>query len=386
MNIVLLSPHFPEHQYRYALALKEQGARVLGLGDEPPHYLAPHVRAALSDYFHVSDLHHYDELLRACGQITWRYGKIDRIDSLNEYWLETEAALRTDFNVVGIQNHEIRLVKEKSEMKRLFQAHGIACARGETVATRQEALHFIAQTGYPVVLKPNVGVGASQTYKIESEAQLLAHFDQRPASGWIIEEYIAGQILTFDGLADRQGQPVFFTSMVYSDGVMEIVSRDDHVYFYTLRDIPSDLETLGRQLLEIFPVRERFFHFEFFRRHDTQELVALEVNLRPSGGPSVDLYNFSHDIDLYHEWANVVLHNHFNTQVERKYFCCYAGRKHNKTYRHSHAEILWHCGDRILYHDALPGVFRPAMGDYFYVFRSPEEAEILDMAQFIQAC
>jgi len=42
-------------------------------------------------------MHNYDEMLRALGYFTHRYGKIDRIDSLNEYWLETEARLRTDF-------------------------------------------------------------------------------------------------------------------------------------------------------------------------------------------------------------------------------------------------------------------------------------------------
>ena len=46
-------------------------------------------------------MHNYDELLRACGYFTHRYGKIDRLDSHTEYWMETEARLRTDFNVPG---------------------------------------------------------------------------------------------------------------------------------------------------------------------------------------------------------------------------------------------------------------------------------------------
>lgn len=387
MNIVLLSPHFPAQQYHYAQALKAQGARVFGLGDEPIQGLSAELAEVLDGYFYVSDLHHYDELLRTCGQITWHHGKIDRLESLNEYWLETEAALRSDFNIPGLKDEQMPAIKEKAEMKRLFQAHGVPCAAGILVGSLQQALDFGESQGYPLVLKPNIGVGASQTFKIADADSLRTYLSGPvPRGGWMLEAYIAGEIFTFDGLCDRSGHPVFYTSMVYSDGVMEVVNSDDHVAFYTLREIPADLEALGRQLLGIFPVQERFFHFEFFRQHSDKSLKALEVNLRPAGGPSVDMYNFAHDIDLYHEWANIVLHNHFNTRIERKYFCAYAGRKAHKPYRHSHDAIVarWH--HLLLEADTLPGVFRRAMGDYFYLLRSPDEREVLDAIAFIQAC
>ena len=385
MNIVLLSPHFPEQQARYASALAQQGACVIGVGDHPPQGLSAEVQSALSDYFYVSDLHHYDELLRTCGQIIWKYGRLDRLDSMNEHWLATEAKLRSDFNITGIKQEDIPIIKEKSEMKRLFVEHGIPCARGLVPDSLQEALSFAKEVKYPVVLKPNIGVGAASTYRIHNDAELIPYFSNVPDCGWIIEEFIDGEICTFDGLANRSGEAVFFTSMVYSGGVMDIVNQDDHVYFYTLREIPPDLEALGQKLLKIFPVKERFFHFEFFRRPSTQELVALEVNLRPPGGPSVDMFNFAHDIDLYHEWSNIVLHDHFNAPIERKYFCCYVGRKFNKSYRYTHQEILNQFGSELLHHAHLPGVFQKAMGDYYYLFRTREEERTLEIARYIQA-
>lgn len=384
MNVVLLSPHFPAHMSRYAAQLQRLGVQVIGLADEPTQFLSRDVRAALDDYVCVSDMHHYEELVRACGQITWRHGKIDRIDSLNEYWLETEAALRTDFNVTGIKNDGIRQIKAKSEMKRLFLQHGIPCARGQVVETLQEALSFAREVGYPVVLKPDIGVGASDTWRADDEATLQRLFQQKPAKSFILEEYIAGEICTFDGLADRSGQPVFYTSMKYSRGVMEIVLEDDHICYYTLRQVPPDLEALGRRLLEIFDVRERFFHFEFFRTPDGR-LVALEVNIRPPGGPSIDMMNFAHDLDLYSEWAHVLVHNHFNSPLRRKYFCGYAGRKHSKSYRHSHATIVDRLGERLMTHATLPAVFRRAMGDEYYLFRSESEDDLLACAALIQA-
>lgn len=385
MNVVLLSPHFPAHMARYAHHLKRLGVNVIGLADEPIHFLSADLRAALSDYVCVSDMHQYAELVRACGQITYRHGKIDRIDSLNEYWLETEAALRTDFNVTGIRNDTIRQVKAKSEMKRLFLKHGIACARGQVVASLQEAMAFVREVGYPVVLKPDVGVGASDTWRADDDASLQYLFQHKPDKSFILEEYIDGKIVTFDGLTDRSGQPVFSTSMVYSQGVMEVVNADDHIYYYTQRQIPSDLDALGRKMLGIFDVRERFFHFEFFRRHSDGQLVALEVNMRPPGGPSIDMMNYAHDLDLYSEWAHILVHNHFSAPVQRKYFCGYIGRKKGKTYRYGHDEIVRRFGPLLIQHAALPPIFRQAMGDEYYLLRSEAEADILAVAEFVHA-
>ena len=96
MNVVYLSPHFPLHYHQFCRQLKQAGANVLGVGDAPEHTLRPEVRESLTEYYHMPDMHDYDALVRACGYYTHRYGKIDRFESLNEYWLGTEARIRDD--------------------------------------------------------------------------------------------------------------------------------------------------------------------------------------------------------------------------------------------------------------------------------------------------
>jgi hypothetical protein len=105
------SPHFPNYRL-FCYHLHMLGVNVLGLADEPYDLLSPDLKASLTEYYRVNDMHSYDELVRALGYLTHRYGKIDRIDSLNEYWLETEARLRTDFNIRTLA--EINRVKRKS--------------------------------------------------------------------------------------------------------------------------------------------------------------------------------------------------------------------------------------------------------------------------------
>jgi ATP-grasp domain len=382
MNFVYLSPHFPPNYYLFCTNLQLLGVTVLGMADEPYELLRPELKAALKEYFRVNDMHSYDELLRALGYFTHRYGKIDRIDSLNEYWLETEARLRTDFNIPGLQVGDMARIKRKSVMKQVFTKAGIPTALGRVAKNLPDAKRLIQDIGYPVVAKPDIGVGAAKTYKIHNETELEQFFAQKPVVDYILEEFIDGIICTFDGITDRSGNPVFYTSHLYSQGIMETVNSDSHIYYYSLREIPTDLEEAGRRVLKAFDVRERFFHFEFFR-NPQGKIVALEVNMRPPGGMTTDMFNYACDIDIYKEWANIIVHDKFTSEFTRKYHCCYIGRKFNRSYVHSNEEITDAFGDKIMHQEAISGIFSAALGDYGYLIRSPDLDEIHSIAEYI---
>jgi len=384
MNFVYLSPHFPPNYYRFCVQLNRLGATVLGLADSPYDSLRPELKEALTEYYRVEDLHRYDQLLRGCGYFTHRYGKLDRIDSHNEYWLETEARLRTDFNMYGIKGGEIAAVKSKSLMKARFRDAGVAVARGAVARTLEEGKRIVGETGYPIVAKPDIGVGAIATCKISGATELERFYSEKPRVDYILEEFIDGGILSFDGLADRNGDPVFHTAHAYSQGVMEAVNNDDHLFYYSFREIPPDLEAAGRAVLRAFDVRERFFHFEFFRTNREGRIVALEVNLRPPGGLTTDMFNYANDIDIYHQWASVVVRNEFTARIRRPYHCGYIGRKRSKRYAHGHDDIMAAFGRCIVHHEEIDSIFRAAIGDTGYLVRSPDLEEILAAARYVQ--
>jgi hypothetical protein len=383
MNFIYLSPHFPPNYYFFCVHLRRLGANVLGLADPPYDSLRPELREALCDYYRVDDLHNYDQLLRGCGYFTQRHGKLDRIDSHSEYWLETEARLRTDFNLFGIRREDIASVKSKSRMKAMFRSAGVAVARGVIARTVEEGKRFARETGYPIVAKPDVGVGAIATYKLTCEAELERFFSRKPPTDYLLEEFIDGRIYSFDGLADKDGNLVFYAAHAYSQGVMEAVNNDEHLYYYSLREIPADLEAAGRCVLKAFGVRERFFHFEFFRTNRDARIVALEVNLRPPGGLTTDMFNYANDIDIYHQWASVVVRNEFTATASRPYHCGYIGRKRGKSYTRSHGDILAAFGHCIVHSEEIHSIFRAAIGDYGYLARSASLEEILGVARFI---
>jgi hypothetical protein len=382
MNIIFLSPHFPPHYFRFCRELKTAGANVLGIGDSAYNQLAAEVRQSLTEYYRITDLHDYDGLLRACGFFTHKYGKLDRIDSLNEYWLETEARIRDDFNIFGVGTREIDSIRRKSRMKAIFRQAGLKVAQGRVVHTREQALELIKETGYPVVAKPDDGVGALATYRLGSPKDLDHFLANKPGRDYIVEAFVAGKIFSFDGLADREGQPLFYTAHAFSQGIMETVNQNRHLFYYTLRDIPAALESAGRRCLKAFEVRERFFHIEFFETAP-DEYTALEVNMRPPGGYTTDMFNYAHDIDIYRIWAQLLVHNQSHVDYQRKYHCCYASRKNHLAYANSHEQVMRRCGSAILTVKHVPGVFSSALGDLGYLLRTPSFDEMMEIVSFI---
>ena len=188
MNFVYISPNFPEAFRWFCIRLADNGVRVLGIGDAPYEELHWDLKDHLTEYYRVNSLENYDEVLRAVGYFTGRYGKMDWIESNNEYWLELDAALRTDFNVTtGFKTVDMARIKQKSAMKEYYRRAGIPVARSAFATSQQAALKFIEEVGYPVVAKPDNGVGAIATYKWEKEQDVIDFFKNKPEVPYLME-------------------------------------------------------------------------------------------------------------------------------------------------------------------------------------------------------
>ena len=140
MNFVYISPQFPKTNWEFCDRLKQNGVTVLGIADVEYDELDEKLKNALTEYYRVSSLENYDEVLKAVGYFTFKYGKIDWLESNNEYWLEQDAKLRTDFNITtGIKTDKIQNIKEKSAMKSSYKKGEISTAAYHMVSTLPEA-------------------------------------------------------------------------------------------------------------------------------------------------------------------------------------------------------------------------------------------------------
>ena len=129
-NLVFISPNFPTNYWQFCHELRNNGMNVLGIGEQPYDELLPQLKQSLTEYYKVSNLENYDEVYRAVAFFAFKYGRIDFLESNNEYWLEQDAALRTDFNITtGFHTCDIPRIKYKSKMKEYYKKAGIVTAR-----------------------------------------------------------------------------------------------------------------------------------------------------------------------------------------------------------------------------------------------------------------
>lgn len=372
MNFVFFSPHFPATGSDFCDRLKKAGATVLGIGDAPYDGLDRKLKDALTEYYRIADMEKYDQTYRAMGHFIHKHGRIDRFESLNEHWLDLEAGIRTDFNIWGIRLDYVQNIKRKSRMRAAFRKAGVNVIAQKKTSERPGALEFIRRVGYPVVVKPDSGAGAAFTYKISNQKELDEFFRSKPEGvSFVMEEFIDGLVVTFDGLVNRDGEIVFAASTRYDGSIMDVVNKNLHMSYICRPDIPPEIEAEGRKIVKAFDLKERFFHIELFERKDGR-ILALEVNIRPPGGYMTDAINYSYDIDIYGEWANMVVNNSVSGNFKGKYYTAYASRKDHYRYRHSHQDVLAAHADKVVRHNEIEQIFSKAMGNYAYQLRSKD--------------
>lgn len=385
MNFVFISPHFPSHFWRFCAALNEKGIKVLGIADVPHDQLLPELQAALSDYYQVHSLEDGDAVLKAIGWFIHRHGRIDWIESNNEYWLAQDAWLRTMFNVTtGPQLDVMDSYKRKSAMKAVYKKAGIMSAPAIIATTLDDALGFIKKVGYPLVAKPDTGVGANDTYQINDEAQLRAFFHKQPLRPYLLEQFVNGEICSSDALIGSQGQPLYETGNITRVSVMDVVNEKIESIYMIVPQLAEDLEALGRRTVDAFQVKSRLVHFEFFRLKEDQEglgkkgdLLGLEVNMRPSGGFTPDMINYAGSVDIHRLFAEMVSQDRVHlVENRKKYFCVFVGLQDVRAYAHSHQDLIADWGHRIVHHDRMPEALSGAMGNQIYLAQCLSRDEV----------
>lgn len=386
-NFIFISPNFPTNYWRFCKELKANGLNVLGIGEQPYDELLPQLKESLNEYYKVSSLENYDEVYKAVAFFIHKYGRIDWLESNNEYWLERDAMLRTDFNITsGFQTSDMPKIKHKSKMKPYYKKANIPVARYHMVKELKDCEKFIKTVGYPVVAKPDNGVGASDTWKITDHDALVAFLENKVAGvEYIMEEFIKAEVQSYDAIIDSNGDPIFETGNVTCVSIMDIVNTKGDSLYYIQKYLPEDTKMQGRATVKAFGVKNRFVHFEFFRMLEDQEsmgkkgdVVALEVNMRPCGGFSPDMMNFANSVDVYKIYADMIAYDKTEITADGEHFyCAYAGLRDGKERVLSHEDIMAKYGAKMKMIERIPDAFAGAMGNQMYVanFDTLEEVE-----------
>ncbi len=384
-NIVFISPNFPVNYWQFCHELRCDGVNVLGIGDQPYNELSFELKSSLTEYYKVSSLEDYDQVYRAVAFFAFKYGRIDFLESNNEYWLEQDAHLRTDFNIPGgFRVEDVPRIKYKSGMKEYYRKAGIPTARFHMVGDAEGCRAFINEVGWPVIVKPDNGVGSAATYKLKNDEELSAFLAERDGRfPYIMEEFIDGTVNSYDAIYDSHGEPLFETGNITGISIMDIVNNNDNSIYHILKDLPDDTRAFGRAAAKSFGVASRFIHFEFFRLNRDQhigkkgDLVALEVNMRPSGGYTPDMINYAHSTNVYKIWADMVAFDRSEMPVGEHRFCACVGRRDGKHFRYSHEELASRYAKEMRMMERLSEALAGAMGNQLFlaVFDTQEQLD-----------
>ena len=393
MNFVFISPQFPDSYWNFCDRLKQRGVNVLGIGDSPYDSLSWQLKSCLTEYYRVDQMEDYDQMVRAMGYFTYKYGKIDWLESNNEYWLEQDAKLRADFNIqTGMMPEQVCIVRRKSTMKKYFEQAGVPVARYHMVSSYEQGIAFANTVGYPVFVKPDGGMGAEDSYKLSNEDDMRWFYSTKKDVPYIMEEFICGDIWSYDGISDSNGDIIFESCVSWPRSVADIVNNKDHLAYYTANMLPDDLREKGRATIKSFNVKSRFFHLEFFRLVEAKEglgnvgdIVALEVNMRPAGGWTPDMYNIANSVDVYSIWADMVVYDKTYVDLtQQKYYAVYASQRYGKPYVHNFDDIRARYAGKIVLDEEIPEALSGAMGNHMWTAKLDTEEEKDEFIRFVQ--
>ena len=384
-NFIFISPNFPASYWKFCAELKNNDMRVLGIGDCPYEELKQELRDSLHEYYKVASLENYDEVFRAVAFFTYKYGKIDWLESNNEYWLERDAKLRTEFHITtGFMESDMDRMKCKSAMKAYYAKAGIPTARYHVVDNYENTLAFAHRVGYPVIVKPDNGVGAASTYRLNSDEELNYFFATKDEHVYIMEEMVKGYVRTYDAIIGAGGEPIFESGNVTPLSLMDVVNTADNSIYYIVKELPEHMLDIGRRTVKAFGVENRFVHLEYFVLTEDQaglgkkgDVIGLEVNMRPAGGYTPDMYNFAYETDVYKIWADMIAFGKNTLAQDRpSHHCAFVGRRDGKNFVMNHEAVMAKYGSAMKMQGRIPDALSGAMANEMYVANFDTEEQL----------
>lgn len=323
MHVLFVAPAFPANQKEFVRALKQAGARVTGIGEDPAHWLPYDVSQWLDDYVQVHSVTDEQALTDAVRGVQAR-GWVDRLEATVEAHMLTTARVREICTIPGVSYEQTLICRDKTRMKEFMRRNGIATAQSRAAASEAEVRSFIAEVGYPIVIKPRDGAGASATWRIDREEDLPAALaDTGVAQGRsaAVEEFVTGHEGFYDTLTVNGEVRHEFISHYYPNVLEAMRTRWISPVIIVTNRIGSEgydeVKQMGRKVIRDLGLGTTPTHMEWF--FGEKGLKFSEIGVRPPGVGHWDLYCAANDIDLYREWADAIVHGQTWGRLSRQY-------------------------------------------------------------------
>lgn len=323
MHVVLVEPAFPKNQREFLRGLLSTGARVSAISERPPEALPSELREGLFQFERVRSVVDEHALAEAVKRLQQK-ARVDRLEATVEAHVLAAAHVREQLKIYGTTSKTAWLCRDKPAMKEAVRAAGVACAASARVASLADAEAFAKTNGYPLILKPLDGAGASGTAKVGNDAELRAACESlKVAQGRAvaIEEYLEGHEGFYDTLSVA-GKPVIDFACHYFPNVLEAMrTRWISPQIVVTNRVDSEpykeLRAMGQKVIGALGIWTSATHMEWF--FGQKGLRFSEIGCRPPGVGVWDLYCAANEFDLFAAWAHAIVHENVPFQPSRKY-------------------------------------------------------------------
>jgi formate-dependent phosphoribosylglycinamide formyltransferase (GAR transformylase) len=321
MNVIFIEPAFPPNQREFVRGLAAAGATVIGIGERPLDHLDPDLRGWMIHYHQVGNVTDVDAMTDVVRWVQNRLW-VDRLEASVEAHTMAAAQVRENCTIPGTSVRTAWLCRDKPSMKQALREVGVPTAASTAAQSASEVRDFAAQVGYPLILKPRAGAGASGTVRVDSDAELdaaLTNFGS--AESIAVEEFVEGHEAFYDTLS-IDGQPVYDFITHYYPNVLEAMrTRWISPQFVTTNRVDSvpeyaEVREMGRRVTRALGIGTSATHMEWF--FGPKGLRFSEIGCRPPGVRAWDLYAAGNDIDIYREWSNAIVHGNVDRPLSRR--------------------------------------------------------------------
>jgi len=312
MNVVLVEPFFPASQRQFARALAQAGATVIGVGEYGRDVLDDELKGWLHHYEQVPSV---TDVPALTGAVRWVQDKlwVDRLEATVEAHTLAAAQVREACTIPGTSVRTAWLCRDKPSMKETLRTAGVPTAASAAVDSAADAHSFAERVGFPLILKPRSGAGASGTVRVDDTAGLdhaLGVFGGQGVESIAVEEFIEGHEGFYDTITVAGQVRLDFVSHYFPNVLEAMRTRWISPQFVSTNRIDTapeygELRDMGARVIAALGIETSATHMEWF--FGPKGLRFSEIGCRPPGVGAWDLYSAGNEIDLYLQWANAIV-------------------------------------------------------------------------------
>lgn len=297
-----------EKGHEFLRELKRQGQRVI-LITASNLQGADWPRESLDDIFFLPDMYDLNAMINGVSYLA-RSHRFDRIVAIDDFDVETAAALREHFQMPGLGTTVARRFRDKLAMRTAARDAGLPVPDFIQVLNHDALNEWMARVPPPWVLKPRGEAAASGIAVLHSPADFWPRLDPLGdrQSHHLLERYIPGEVFHVDSVVYRgrvrlaevhqYGRPpldimqggggVFVTRRVRRGGADEAALRD-----------------LNARVIKALGLTNGVTHAEYIKGRDDGQCYFLEIACRVGGANIAESVEAATGINPWREWARV---------------------------------------------------------------------------------